>query len=63
MDQNALLFKIVLEKVEHDLIYGKRKVVAEKANWTTITVLLRTRLTIAIEEDDYTSEIPSEVKA
>lgn len=52
-----------MEKAEHDLAHDKRKAAAEEAGWVTSLVPLRTRTTAAIEEDDYTGEISSKVKA
>lgn len=63
LDQNTLLFNIVLEKAEHDLAHDKRKAAAKEAGWATSTISVRPRTAAAIEEDDYTGKIPSEVKA
>lgn len=63
MDQNTLLFNIALEKAEHNLAHDKRKAAVEEAGWATSPISVRPRTTAAIEEDDYTGEIPSEVKA
>lgn len=54
-------FNIALEKAEHDLQHRKRKAVAKEAGWATTIIPLKARA--PIEEDDYTGEIPIEVKA
>lgn len=65
LDQIALLFNIALQKAEHDFQHKKRKDAAEEAGWSTTTIAHRTKPANAtdVEEDDYTGEIPNEVKA
>lgn len=62
LDQNALLFNIALQKAEHDFQHKKRKDAAEEDGWITTTIAHRAKPS-GIEEDGYTSEIPTEVKA
>lgn len=62
LKQNKLLFNITLEKAEHKLYHRKRKTAAEKAGWVTSTLAARVRPAITVEEDEFISEIPTEVK-
>ena len=51
MDQNALLFNIVLQKAEHDFQHGERKDAAEEAGWITTTVAHRAKPTTRVEDE------------
>ena len=51
MDQNALLFNIVLQKAEHDFQHGERKDAAEEAGWITTTVAHRDKPTTGVEDE------------
>lgn len=63
LDQNALLFNIVLKNTKHNLSNNKRKAVIEETDLVTSIVPSTLRTLITIKEDDYTGEIFSEVKA
>lgn len=53
----------MLKKAKHDLVYNKCKAAIEETSWITTVVILRTRSTVAIKEDNDIDKILSEVKA
>lgn len=64
LSQNALLFNIALQKAESDLANAKLRDAAELSAMDATSVVHRPRLPAGgLEEDEYTGEIPKEVKA
>lgn len=63
LDQNQLLFNIVLEKAESDLAHGKLRDAAELAAMGASIIPVRAQPTATtLDEDDYTGEILNKVK-
>lgn len=64
LSQNALLFNIALERAKFEFTHCKRKAEAELLEMSTSAVVHRPKpISERREDEDYTGEIPQEVKA